>query len=338
MSLSLLHRAEQALEDGDPEATLALVNQVLTEEPQDIDALELKGLAQIELGQIEAAESTFEILLKLEPAHVTALIAAADAKIREAQGDVARIESGLALLSKAEPLAQGEETLLIEVHLLRGIALSHLGEFDDALEAFSQVLSLDPEHGEAQLEGALCAFEQGRFDEAQRGFQGLIEAFPQEPWSFHYLGLIAERRGLDAKSWFDKANRLDPEEFPAPTPLSVLEFEESVAEAIDRLPSYTRPHLENTVITVKPFPSDEEVEAGLSPTVLGVFEGVPLDERLDTVSEHHQTAHITLFQKNLERFARDRAELLHEIEITVLHEVGHLLGLDEHELDERGLG
>ena len=50
-----------------------------------------------------------------------------------------------------------------------------------------------------------------------------------------------------------------------------------------------------------------------------------------------QTAHITLYQNNLERFARTRQELLDEIRITVLHEVGHLLGLDEDELYERGL-
>ena len=51
----------------------------------------------------------------------------------------------------------------------------------------------------------------------------------------------------------------------------------------------------------------------------------------------HQTARITLFQHNLERFATTRDELIEEIRVTVLHEVGHLLGLDEDELYERGL-
>ena len=36
-------------------------------------------------------------------------------------------------------------------------------------------------------------------------------------------------------------------------------------------------------------------------------------------------------------FATTRDELLEEIRITVLHEVGHLLGLDEDELYQRGL-
>jgi predicted Zn-dependent protease with MMP-like domain len=46
---------------------------------------------------------------------------------------------------------------------------------------------------------------------------------------------------------------------------------------------------------------------------------------------------IVLFQTNLERFARSRAELEEEIRVTLVHEVGHFLGLDEDELYERGL-
>ena len=46
---------------------------------------------------------------------------------------------------------------------------------------------------------------------------------------------------------------------------------------------------------------------------------------------------IFLYQKNLERSCRTRAELIEQIEVTVLHEVGHLVGLDEDDLEARGL-
>ena len=91
------------------------------------------------------------------------------------------------------------------------------------------------------------------------------------------------------------------------------------------------------MISVEPLPTDAEISEGLSPTILGVFHGTPIDERLATHAGHQETVRITLFQKNLERFARTREELLEEIRITVLHEVGHLLGLDEDELYDRGL-
>jgi predicted Zn-dependent protease with MMP-like domain len=119
--------------------------------------------------------------------------------------------------------------------------------------------------------------------------------------------------------------------------MTVAEFDAAVADAIAALPEHARPHLDNAVISVEPIPSDEEIREGLSPTILGVFQGTPIDERMATQSGHHETVRITLFQNNLERFARTREELLEEIRITVLHEVGHLMGLDEDELYERGL-
>ncbi|HEY0882983.1 MAG TPA: metallopeptidase family protein, partial [Archangium sp.] len=161
--------------------------------------------------------------------------------------------------------------------------------------------------------------------------------FPEEPWAFHYLGLLAERRGEDPEPWFKKARAIDPEEFPPGVHMMAEEFDAAVEKAIVALPEHARPHLENALVNVEPIPSDEEIKEGLSPTILGVFHGTPIDERLDTAAGHHETVRITLFQKNLERFARTKEELEEEIRITVLHEVGHLLGLDEDELYERGL-
>lgn len=332
-----LEMAEQALEDGEFEDTVALADQALALDPKDPDALHLKGLALAGLGEFELADEALAALITLEPHNVTVLLDAADVKIREPGDDRERIEQGLALLRRAEKQAKKEEAASIQLELLRGIAMNQLGEFEAALDAFARVLDLDPDHGEAQLERAVGLFEQGRFGEAKKGFEKLAREFPEEPWSFHYLGLLAERRGEDSESWFEKARALDPEEFPPPTTLTGAEFDAAVADAIAALPEHARPHLDNAVINVEPLPTDEEIKEGLSPTILGVFAGTPIDERNELVATHHETVRITLFQKNLERFARTREELLEEIRITVLHEVGHLLGLDEDELYERGL-
>ena len=47
---------------------------------------------------------------------------------------------------------------------------------------------------------------------------------------------------------------------------------------------------------------------------------------------------IYIFRRNLLRSCADLEELKREVRITVQHEVGHLLGLDEDELEEWGLG
>lgn len=340
MSLPLeqaLARADQALEDGEFVEAVAFANQALAQAPGDLDALELKGLALAELGEFEEADETFAALLEEDPTHVTGLIAAADVKIRQPGDDRARIEEGLALLVRAERQAKAQEALITELWLLRGIASNQLGDLDVALDSFSRVLKLDPEHAEAQFEHAQVLFEVGRFPEARKAFERLTKDFPEAPWSFHYLGLLAERRGEDAESWFRQARKLDPDEFPNPTLLTSAEFDAAVADAIAGLPEHARAELGNTVIAVEPIPGDDEIAEGLSPIILGVFTGTPITERLSFHAEHQQTVRITLFQKNLERFARSREELLEEIKITVLHEVGHLMGLDEDELAERGL-
>jgi predicted Zn-dependent protease with MMP-like domain len=67
--------------------------------------------------------------------------------------------------------------------------------------------------------------------------------------------------------------------------------------------------------------------------MLGMFRGPSLRERVGG----ELPPAIFLFQRNLERAARTREELVEQIRVTVLHEVGHLLGLSEEELHERGL-
>lgn len=332
-----LLRADEALETGELEAALEAAEAALALEPGHPDALELKGHALGGLGDFEAADAAFAALVAREPKNAGAWLLAADAKIRQPGDDAGRAEEGLALLAKAEPLARRDAGLRAELEFLRGLALSQVGELPAALAAFEQVLSLDPEHTEAQLERAIALFELGRLDPAERSFRELARAFPDDAWSQHYLGLIAERRGQDPEPCFARARRLDPDEFPPPVRLSAEAFDRAVEEALDALPAHAKPHLDNVIVTAQPLPSDEDLAEGLSPSILGVFQGTPVDERLATHAGHHETARIVLFQKNLERFARTREELLEEIRITVLHEVGHLLGLDEDELADRGL-
>ena len=46
---------------------------------------------------------------------------------------------------------------------------------------------------------------------------------------------------------------------------------------------------------------------------------------------------ILLYKRNLEKICRDEEELIDQIQITVRHEVGHYLGLDEDDLERLGL-
>tara|TARA_R100000027_G_scaffold61554_5_gene53014 strand:+ start:24729 stop:25100 length:372 start_codon:yes stop_codon:yes gene_type:complete len=75
------------------------------------------------------------------------------------------------------------------------------------------------------------------------------------------------------------------------------------------------------------------VREGLEPDTLGLFEGGDLAEE-DGAGQ----ARIYLFLENLYEYAqRDQQTFVEEVRVTFLHELGHLLALDEDDLLQRGL-
>src|SRR6185436_7535816 len=187
-----------------------------------------------------------------------------------------------------------------------------------ALKAFAAALDIDPDAYEARLEHALALFECARFDEAKRELTQLTRDEPDEPAPWHYLGLVAEREKDEAaaRRFFEKAQRLDAEAYPLPVKLTDEEFDKAVQDAIGKLPEDAQKELGNVMISVEPIPDDDDLREGTSPLVLGVFIGPSVTERLDTHAEDHRTVVIKLFQKNLERFASSRDELIEQIGVT----------------------
>lgn len=125
-----------------------------------------------------------------------------------------------------------------------------------------------------------------------------------------------------------------------PVKLSEEEFDRIVAHAVDRIPPEIRQHLENIVITVKKRPSRQMMrEMGMHPDdyPLGLFQGVPLIERSATIPPLYPDM-IYLFQEPLEEMCDTREELEEEIEVTVVHEVAHYIGMTEERLAELGYG
>jgi predicted Zn-dependent protease with MMP-like domain len=116
-------------------------------------------------------------------------------------------------------------------------------------------------------------------------------------------------------------------------------FEQVVAEALDALPADVARHLENVVVLVEDRPSQELLdEEGIDDPMglYGYYIGTPMTERsvMDSGSLPDQ---ILVFQRPLEADFPDRRELIHEIQVTVAHEIAHVFGIDEDRLAELGL-
>jgi predicted Zn-dependent protease with MMP-like domain len=122
--------------------------------------------------------------------------------------------------------------------------------------------------------------------------------------------------------------------------LNNKEFDRIVQRAIRRIPGEIRRHLDNILITVQPRPSPEmleEMELPPDEPLLGIYWGVPLNERLATEPPLYPDT-IFIFKEPLEEICESLGELEEEIEITVAHEVAHYIGLSEERLIELGYG
>ncbi|MFP8874059.1 MAG: metallopeptidase family protein, partial [Myxococcota bacterium] len=111
----------------------------------------------------------------------------------------------------------------------------------------------------------------------------------------------------------------------------------AASAALASLPDHIRDYVAGCPILVEDLPEAALVRDGdLSPQILGLFQGVPATDP-DARATRLDIDRIVLFKRNLEKVAVDRNELIEQIQITVRHEIGHYLGLDEADLERLGL-
>jgi predicted Zn-dependent protease with MMP-like domain len=115
------------------------------------------------------------------------------------------------------------------------------------------------------------------------------------------------------------------------------DFETAVDDAIDSIPADLAAAMNNVAIFIE----DEYVPGpGENPEteLLGIYDGTPLTERDSWWDAGSLPDRIVIFRGPLMRMCSSREELVHEIRITVIHEVAHHFGIDDARLHELGWG
>jgi predicted Zn-dependent protease with MMP-like domain len=121
-------------------------------------------------------------------------------------------------------------------------------------------------------------------------------------------------------------------------------FDELLDEVMAALPPAIHQFLEEIPLVVEDYPSDAVLdEMGIDDPgeLCGLHTGIPLTERSVTHSAQLPDM-IYIYRDGILNQAIDddgfidEAQLLHQIRITVLHEIGHHFGLDEDDLRELG--
>lgn len=117
-------------------------------------------------------------------------------------------------------------------------------------------------------------------------------------------------------------------------------FAELVAQAVESLPEEFQTFLDEVPIEIQDRATSRQlqaVEVEPGSELLGLYVGRPRTER--SVEEHGRMPDVIyIFQKPIESTSRNEDELVEQVRITVLHEIGHHFGMDEDDLDEVGYG
>ncbi|MCS6771638.1 MAG: metallopeptidase family protein [Kiritimatiellae bacterium] len=116
----------------------------------------------------------------------------------------------------------------------------------------------------------------------------------------------------------------------------VVAAEKEVEKVIRALPPAVRAAARRVPVLYEPVPGPDLLQDGVAPDTMGLFVGEPYPEAY--AGAHNLPAQIILFLENIWEFANhDPALFRREVRTTILHELGHYLGLDEDELAEREL-
>lgn len=109
---------------------------------------------------------------------------------------------------------------------------------------------------------------------------------------------------------------------------------DEVNSTLASLPEDLRPRAAALPVSYERAPGRAVIADGIEPDTLGLFVGGEFAHADDVPVP----AQIILYLENIRDMVEgDEAEFRAEVRITFIHELGHYLGLDEEDLEERGL-
>ena len=325
-----LDRADEAYDAGRFEEAATLYQKHVEVEPDSPDGHQGLGLSLWGMEQYAEALQALNVAQKHDPEGVDIAInrAALLTDHMERHKEAVAVCDGLMRrrLKKAD---------LRDARHFAAKAHFRLGNDSKALALLDAALGDAPEDIELLSWQAHVFYESGQYEKAKKVHEHCLRLDPEDPGIHWDYGLVLEKLDLEAmaRREFEKAHELAPEDFLLPAAISPKDMERIARQTLDDLPEDFREVIRNVPVIIDDFPSRGFVmeNTTLGPQLLGLFTG-----NVHYESTPAPTA-ILLFRKNLEKIVADREELEEEIRKTLLHEIGHYLGLDEDDLRARGL-
>jgi Flp pilus assembly protein TadD/predicted Zn-dependent protease with MMP-like domain len=340
---ALLDQANRDIEHANYGGAWTCADRAADIAPASVEAHHLRGASLAALHRDDEAQMAYSLALALDPDDPETLRAVADFYVNgkaDRGRDSLRLGLELAQRGSRRALARRRRNapLAADLAVLEAQALNDLGRSDEALERVDSALRIAPDRGDALHERGVALFDLSRFADARVAFQKALVTQPQDAYTHQMLGLSLEQVGEVAQADIElaKAIELAPHELTAPVLIPVDEFQKEVDDVIAKLPTERRAHVKSIKVEIVDLPDPTDLKAvqpPFPPTILGLYRG--------PVGRVHQPGDeppsIVLYRKNLARAVKTRGELSEQIRDTLLHEIGHLEGLDEDDLRRRGM-
>jgi predicted Zn-dependent protease with MMP-like domain len=334
-----LDQAMEASHGGRTEEALAWLDEALKAHPNGAEAHNGRGEILWDAGRIDEALYELELATMADPKFMTAHLNRIELLIEERGEYEHALQRCDELLAGRPELPRPDRATEAEIHYLKAKALFYLDDLEGALFLVRRAgkVAVDVPVYRA-FEGQIL-FETARFEEGRRALEQAVLMDSESAHAVYHLALVLERLGEEeeAERAFRRANALDPDHYAVPVRVQDAVFQRASEDALANLPRSIREAVENVPILVRDLPEEELLTVeNVSPTILGIFIGVPRTEAALT-EQARDVNRVILFKKNLEKICRTRAELVEQIQTTLQHEIGHYLGLDDDDLERIGL-
>lgn len=343
----LLEEANRQIEKGVYGAAWTCADRAADLVPASVEAHHLRGASLAALGRDTEAQVAFSLALALDPDDPETLRAVADFYIN-GKGERGRdsLRLGLELAQRGSRRAQARRRrnapLSADLAVLEAQALNDLGRSDEALARIDAALRFAPGRGDALHEKGVALFDLSRFADARATLAKAIAIQPDDAYTHQMMGLTLEQLGEleTAEAELARARELAPTELSAPILIAIDEFQREVDAVVASLPADKKARVQAIKIEIADLPDPEDLAAvkpPFPPTILGLYRG-PVGHAAQLPPQPgEEPPSIALYRKNLARAVKTRAELSEQIRDTLLHEIGHLEGLDEDDLRRRGM-
>ncbi|MBX7444017.1 MULTISPECIES: metallopeptidase family protein [unclassified Arthrobacter] len=119
--------------------------------------------------------------------------------------------------------------------------------------------------------------------------------------------------------------------------MSADEFEAAVEDALQSIPEKLARAMDNVAVFIE---DDYVPGPGEDPetVLLGLYEGVPLTERDAWWDAGSLPDRITIFREPILDICGSRDDVIHEVAVTVVHEIAHHFGISDERLHQLGWG